>query len=144
MPQIKVISDPDLYPNSLLKAHEGDQGFDTYCAGSVTIEPHTWGLVSLGVRIQSLGSDWYPTLHVRSSLPKRGLMLANGIGIIDQGYTGDIKACLLNFTDKPVFIPYGAKICQLVFMPVFKEQLRPVVDFEPTERNSWGFGSSGV
>jgi len=63
-------------------------------------------------------------LDVRSSIGiKKGLMLANTIGIVDQDYfsnkdnDGNIGICLYNMTDKPVHIEQFERIAQGIFIP---------------------------
>jgi dUTP pyrophosphatase len=84
-------------------------------------------------------------------LPRSGLALRHGIslvnapGLIDSGYRGEIRVILLN-TDpsEPFDIETGHRIAQLVITslpqiePVWAEQL------EASERDSKGFGSSGI
>jgi dUTP pyrophosphatase len=63
-------------------------------------------------------------LYVRSSIGiKKGLVLANGTGIIDYDYysnednDGNIGICLLNISDKEVTIEAGERIAQGIFLP---------------------------
>ncbi len=59
-------------------------------------------------------------LAARSSLHKRGLMFANGVGIFDEDYCGDgdeFTAILYNFTDEPVRVERGERIAQILFLP---------------------------
>ena len=50
-------------------------------------------------------------IFARSSTPlKRGLMIANGVGVIDPDYCGpadEIKIAVMNFTDEEVTITPG-------------------------------------
>jgi len=84
-------------------------------------------------------------VFARSSLPvKYGLMLPNGVGVIDSDYynnprnEGEIFVLLYNFTDYPVTIPKGERIAQAIFSPFFT-----VTEEEtPTESRVGGFGST--
>lgn len=93
--------------------------FDLYCRESVTIPPHTVKLVPANNAI-AVPRDHLLLLSARSSTPwKKGLMLANGIGIVDPFYSGDkdeIKLQLFNFTDQPVVVSKGEALAQGVII----------------------------
>ena len=78
-------------------------------------------------------------LAARSSLAyKKGLLLANGVGIIDSDYKDEVQVMLYNSTSHTVSISKGERIAQLIpttFIPMF-----PSLD----EERSGGFGSTGV
>lgn len=78
-------------------------------------------LVPLGVKAY-MGKDEYLALVVRSSTPsKKGLIMSNGVGIIDSDYAdnvdneGLIFAQLINFLPFDVTINKGDRICQGIF-----------------------------
>jgi dUTP pyrophosphatase len=81
----------------------------------------------------------------RSSLSKRGLTMANGVGIIDQDYSGDndeYKAILRNFTDAPVTVLKGDRIVQILVIACEKVTLREVETLGKPDRG--GIGSTGI
>ena len=78
-------------------------------------------------------------LAIRSSLTlKQGLMLANGIGVIDSDYLDEVKVMLFNPTDEIVTIEKGQRIAQLIPM----QYVTGVFPVEENNRNG-GFGSTG-
>jgi dUTP pyrophosphatase len=93
--------------------------FDFYCREAVTIPPHEVRLVPVNDIIE-VPQDHLLLLSVRSSTPwKKGLMLANGVGIVDPYYRGDkdeIKLQLYNFTDKTVEVLKGEALAQGVIL----------------------------
>ena len=93
--------------------------FDFYCRESVTIPPHEIRLVGVNNAI-AVPRDHFLLLSARSSTSwKKGLMLANGIGVIDPFYSGDkdeIKVQLYNITDKPVEVVKGEVLAQGVIV----------------------------
>lgn len=101
------------------------------------------GYVPLNIALQ-LPPDHFALLAARSSLHKKGLMMANSIGIGDYDYRGDgdeYKAALYNFSDQPVTIERGERIAQLIVLhrePVVWEE---VSKFSAEDRG--GFGSTG-
>jgi dUTP pyrophosphatase len=89
--------------------------FDLFCREDVTIPAHEIRLVPINTVI-AVPRDHFLLLAVRSSTPrKKGLMLANGIGIVDPFYCGDndeITIQLFNYTDKPVSVVKGEALVQ--------------------------------
>lgn len=80
----------------------------------------------------------------RSSGPNKGLILANGVGIIESDYygnkdnDGELMFAYINISDKPVLIHKGDKIGQ----GVFYKYLTTDDDIATGERIG-GFGSTG-
>lgn len=101
-------------------------------------------LVGTGYNLNKIDwSDYYGTsdmfflLTARSSLAyKTGLLLANGVGVIDSDYKDEIKVMLFNPTNEDVIIEAGTRIAQLIAMPFL-----PVFPALDNERNG-GFGST--
>src|SRR5262245_36095407 len=99
----------------------GAAGFDLAAAADITIEPGTIALVPTGLVIQ-VPAGHFLGIFARSSTPlKRGLMVANGVGVIDEDYCGpmdEVKIQVLNFTQQPVVVRRGDRIAQGLFLPV--------------------------
>lgn len=117
---------------------EGAACFDFVCRETVTIEPHQIKAVAQNVAIRV--PDGYALLMFsRSSTPLRtGLMLANGVGVIDPFYDGDNDenlAFLHNITDVPVTVKAGDKIVQGMII-----KTEPVTWNEVASMNSKGHG----
>lgn len=93
--------------------------FDLVCRESVTIPAHTVGLVPINIAVE-VPVGHFLLIAARSSTPlKKGLILANGIGIVDPFYNGDkdeIKVQLLNFTDDDVVVFRGELLTQAVLI----------------------------
>jgi dUTP pyrophosphatase len=84
-------------------------------------------------------------IFARSSTPlKRGLMVANGVGVVDSDYCGpadEIKIEVLNFTSAPVAIARGDRLAQGVILPYVRvEWVERAVPSQPTRG---GFGATG-
>lgn len=94
--------------------------------------------------------SWYIRMAEKSGLAAKGLHIIGGV--IDRGYTGELKVVMSNLgfllngvlSSAPVTIEAGDKICQLVptILPHITNS-EPVEDFAPTDRGADGFGSSG-
>lgn len=122
---------------------DGAAAMDLYARENTTIEPGKVVLVPLNVAIE-LPADHFVLLSARSSLHKKGLVPANGIGIGDADYCGDqdeYKAALLNFSSQPVTIEKGERIVQMLILPREKVEIEEVAKLGHPDRG--GFGSTG-
>ena len=132
-------------PDAILpvRATSGAAGYDFCTYGQTTIPPHTIALIPTGIKCQ-IDDGYYLQLALRSSTPKKkGLMLANSVGIIDQDYynnsqnEGAIMFQVYNFTDNLVIIENGERIGQGIFMKYFKTD-----DDVASGIRTGGFGST--
>jgi dUTP pyrophosphatase len=134
-----------LYYDSKLptKAHAGDLGYDLYAAEQITIYAGQTKLISTGVAIQ-FPEGYGGLIRDRSSVAsKQGLF--NVAGVIDNGYTGEIKVALYNSTEGFITIYCGDKIAQLILIPVVNFQVTEVDEIKSSDgRGSDGFGSTGT
>ena len=112
------------YPNATLpkRSTKGAAGYDFECVVDTICPAHKITLIPTGIKAQ-IDSGYYLQLAVRSSTPKKkGLILANGIGIIDEDYynnpdnEGHIMFQVYNITDDDVIISAGERIGQGVFI----------------------------
>jgi dUTP pyrophosphatase len=75
---------------------------------------------------------------------KHGIRVAQGIGVIDADYHGEIGVILANDGEQPFTIEPGERIAQLMFQPVVQVGLQFVDNFSTTTaRGEGGFGSTG-
>jgi dUTP pyrophosphatase len=77
---------------------------------------------------------------------KSGLLTNHGItstGLIDEGYTGEIKVTLINNSDDDYFVSSDDKISQLVIIPCRYEPVQLVDSLNGGKRGNNGFGSTG-
>lgn len=126
----------------------GAAALDLYARVQTSIPAKGIGYVPLNIALQLPENHW-ALLSSRSSLHKRGLMLANGIGVGDYDYRGpsdEYLAALYNFTDKQVVIEKGERIVQLIVMQREPVTLELVADFDIQDiktKNRGGFGTTG-
>jgi dUTP pyrophosphatase len=119
-------------------------GFDLAAANDMEIPPRSIRLVGTGLVI-AVPDGYFLGIFARSSTPlKRGLMVANGVGVIDADYCGpddEIKIQVLNITDAPVMVARGDRLAQGVVLPCPRVTWDEVTEMvEPTRG---GFGSTG-
>lgn len=121
----------------------GAAAFDLYARVDTVVKPHQVELVPLNIALQ-IPSDHFALMAARSSLHKKGLMMANGIGIGDHDYRGDndeYRAALYNFTDKKVAIKRGERIVQIIILKRDRVEFIEKKQFGAKDRG--GFGSTG-
>ena len=121
----------------------GAVAFDCYVRTNTTVEPQKIAHVPLNICVK-LPKNHYVLLAARSSLSKRGLIFANGIGIGDEDFCGDndeYHAAVFNFTDKPVTVERGDRIAQMIIKPYEKAEFEEVENMESENRG--GFGTTG-
>jgi dUTP pyrophosphatase len=118
-------------------------GFDLAAAADVTVDPGRVALVPTGLVIH-VPIRMFLGIFARSSTPlKKGLMIANGVGVVDPDYCGpddEVKIAVMNFTSDPVTVRAGDRIAQGILLEA------PRVEWAeaPAEGASrGGFGSSG-
>ena len=122
----------------------GAAAFDLYARQDITIPAQSVGYVPLNIALQ-LPVDHWAMVSARSSLHKKGLMLANGIGVGDYDYRGDgdeYLAALFNFKSEPVVVERGERLVQMIIMSREKVEFELVKNFGTADRG--GFGSTGL
>ncbi len=75
---------------------------------------------------------------------KKGLLVANGIGVGDADYCGDndeYQAALLNFSKEDVEVEKGERLVQMMVIPRPKLDIKEVEEMDEVDRG--GFGSTG-
>ena len=123
------------------KAHVTDSGFDLWLVNKIS-ENNGVMMYDTGIAVQP-PHGFYFDLVGRSSISGTGHMLANNIGIIDQGYQGTIKVALVKTSPDVPDLQLPSKIVQLI--PRLWHHMIPVetAQFGATSlRGAGGFGST--
>ncbi len=111
----------------------------------LTIAPGERALVPTGIAIQLPSPTIGAFVFARSGLAaKHGIHLANGVGVIDSDYTGEIKCAMANAGNEAFTIAPGDRIAQLVFLPIYLAELEIVDSLSETVRGAGGFGHTGL
>ncbi|MBI4433217.1 dUTP diphosphatase [Candidatus Uhrbacteria bacterium] len=134
-------------PSIPLPAYQtaGAAGFDLTIRADATIAPGATMLVPANIII-AIPSGHVLLLAARSSLWKRGLVLANGVGIVDEDYRGpndEIGLLLRNVSDAPVTVQRGDRLAQALLMPVARAEWTEREQADIIDQNRGGFGSTG-
>jgi dUTP diphosphatase len=126
------------------RAHEDDAGLDLHAAEAATIGAGERASVGTGIAVQ------IPSGHAGLVLPRSGLAARHGIalvnspGLIDPGYSGEVRVLLLNTDRGGAFeVRPGDRIAQLVVTPLAGAEPIEAVELAASARAQGGFGSSG-
>ena len=135
-----------LHPDAVIPKYQtdGSAAFDLAAAERVVVAPGEVRLVPTGLVIE-VPAGMFLGIFARSSTPlKRGLMVANGVGVVDSDYCGpddEVKIAVVHVTPKPVTIEHGDRIAQGILLPA------PRVTWEEVDRvrssSRGGFGATG-
>jgi dUTP pyrophosphatase len=134
-----------IHPAAQVPAYQTSQaaGFDLASVADVTVEPGRVALVPTGL-VFKVPFRMFLGIFARSSTPlKRGLMIANGVGVIDPDYCGaadEVKIAVMNFTGEPVTVHAGDRIAQGILLHAPQVEW---VEGPADESSRGGFGSSG-
>lgn len=126
---------------------EGAAGVDLVACieKPVTLAPGEGSVVPTGIAIALPDRHWVALVFPRSGLATRkGLVLANSVGVIDADYRGEVLCPMVNRGREPVTIEPGDRIAQMLFLPIGTAKWIEVEELPSTERGSGGFGSTGV
>lgn len=149
-----------LHPNAVVPtyAHGNDACFDLYAT-------EVMGAYTLGANLEhghpvdcgtGLAFDvppgWAMLVFSRSGHGfKSGIRLANCVGVIDSGYTGEVRVKLTkdydwkddSDTTVPPMVRPGDRIAQAMLVQVPRVRFEVVEQLSLTERGAGGFGSTG-
>jgi dUTP pyrophosphatase len=135
-----------LHPEVALPEYQtsGSAAFDLAASEAVTIAPGEVRLVPTGLVIEVPGG-MFLGIFARSSTPlKRGLMVANGVGVVDSDYCGpqdEVKIAVVNVTGSAVTVAAGDRIAQGIVLPAPRLEWDEVSDLRSDSRG--GFGATG-
>jgi dUTP pyrophosphatase len=128
-------------------ATDGSAGVDLRACvdGNVLLGPGEVTLVPTGIAIHVADPGLAAVVLPRSGLGhKNGIVLGNLVGLIDSDYQGQIMVSCWNRGGEPFTIEPGARLAQMVFVPVVQAEFEVVEDFTATRRGAGGFGHTGV
>lgn len=126
------------------RAHATDAGLDLYVpeGQACLVRSGAVYTIDLGVRI-AIPDGYYGQLTLRSSAGKKGLVIPNGVGIIDSGYRGNLKLLVTALAD-PVLVAAEERVCQLIILPQPPVSIETGPVEDDTTRGEGGFGSTGT
>jgi dUTP pyrophosphatase len=145
--QIKIL-DPRLGTEFPLPeyATPGSAGLDLRACveQAIDVAPGETRLVPTGFAMHMQDSDLAAVILPRSGLGhKHGIVLGNLVGLIDSDYQGQVFVSCWNRSQETFRVEPGARIAQLVFVPVVQARWERVDEFETSDRGGGGFGHTG-
>lgn len=119
-------------------------GLDLRSKVGIEVIPNRTTFIPTGLRV-ALKPNTVGLLFPRSGLStKFGLRLANGVGVIDADYRGEIIVPIYHDASGIYSVKAGERIAQLVVVPILSPALfERVATLDETERGEGGFGSTG-
>lgn len=123
------------------RSYNDDAGFDLRTCYPFKVPAGGSFVVDTGIHCE------IPVRHYGKLESKSGLMVNHGIvcpgGVVDHGYTGNIKVMLENHSDRDYWFDTGDRICQMIVAPFYAPPVQIVEELDETERGDNGFGSTG-
>lgn len=164
--KVKRISDKAVLPT---RANPSDSGWDLTIIGVDKIAQDTI-FFKTGLTVQPPDGHYFE-IHIRSSLSSLPVMLANSVGIVDSHYRGELIVAVRVLhsnsggTESRESYPSGIvrmldarptslhevaglllskkpKLAQMILRKCIDTSFEEVVQLDPTERGTGGFGSS--
>ena len=110
----------------------------------LNIKPGERVRIPTGIAMEYGDTNIVAVICARSGLSsKHGIALANGIGVIDPDYRGELLVSVVNLSDQPYAFTDGERIAQLMFLPIIRGEFEFAESLSDTERGAGGFGSTG-
>ncbi len=143
-----TIVDPRIGDTIELPKYEtqGSAGLDLRACldKELSLEPGKTELIPTGICIHIADSGYAGFILPRSGLGhKHGIVLGNLVGLIDSDYQGQLFVSCWNRGSAAYTIEVGARIAQLVIVPVAQVTFNHVESFDESSRGEAGFGSTG-
>lgn len=143
--EIKIMKKRD---NAIMpsRATMGSAGFDL-CASvdeDIILKSGESKLIPTGLAIALPSNDMAAFIYARSGLStKFGVTLANGVGVVDSDYRGEIFVGLINLSKNDYIIKKNERIAQMIIMPICNISVIEADTLDETARGAGGFGSTG-
>lgn len=120
----------------------GDTGYDLVAVEDVKIPASGSNVAAVGLTLADITPGYWIRIEPRSGLGFKHNIQPH-LGVIDNGYRGDLGVKLYNFsTDNHYIVKKGDKIAQLVVYPLIQPNLTFTDEVTETSRGEKGFGSS--
>ena len=147
MPETKLLIYSEL---EFYKTHsyfnEGDAGIDLIFPNEIIIKAGETKLIDLQIKTQMIDIKTHNYISYllipRSSIYKTPLRMSNSLGLIDSGYTGNIKVAVDNIKNEDYIIKANQRLFQIINPSCKSLSLEIVDSLRITQRGTKGFGST--
>lgn len=140
--RIKRMSESATVPR---RTTEGSAGYDLYAdiTDTIAIAPMDTAMLSCGFAFE-IPEGLVGLVFPRSGIStKEGLVLANGVAVIDSDFRGEVKMPIRNLSTETRYIHPQQRVAQMVIMPYYCSELVLVTELTDTDRGTGGFGHTG-
>tara|TARA_R110002050_G_scaffold300427_3_gene469742 strand:- start:2306 stop:2761 length:456 start_codon:yes stop_codon:yes gene_type:complete len=125
----------------------GDSGYDLVAVEDTLIKPYSVGrsgsgIVPVGLTLAYIEEGFWFRIEPRSGLGFKHHIQPH-LGVIDNGYRGDLGVKLYNFGHEQYNVKKGDRIAQFVVYPLIHPQCEWAEEIVESDRGDKGFGSSG-
>ena len=121
----------------------GDSGFDLVSVADVNIPAKSSDVVPVGLTLADITPGYWVRIEPRSGLGFKHNIQPH-LGVIDNGYRGDLGVKVYNFGDKDYSVKQGDKIAQLVVYELIQPEFEFTDQVTESARGEKGFGSSDL
>ena len=122
----------------------GSAGMDVRSTEDLILKAGERKLVKTGISVK-IPSGYHIDVRARSGLAlKHGITVLNGVGTVDEDFTGEIGVILINHSNIDFEIKKGDRIAQIVLLKTQRIEWQYVNELPTTDRGSGGFNSTGV
>ena len=120
----------------------GDTGFHLVAVEDSSIFPKSSGVVQVGLTLADITPGYWIKIEPRSGLGFKSSIQPH-LGVIDNGYRGDLGVKLYNFHPRETLhVKAGDKIAQLVVYKLLQPTFEFTDEVSESSRGDKGFGSS--
>ena len=122
----------------------GDSGYDLVAVEDAHIgtSPLNSAVVPVGLTLAYVEPGFWFRIEPRSGLGFK-YSIQPHLGVIDNGYRGDLGVKLYNLGREPYEVKKGDRIAQLVVYPLIQPECSWVDEVVESDRGDSGFGSTG-
>jgi len=130
-------------PNAKLpqRNFKDDAGLDLFSLDFYSLLPGENATIKTGIKI-ALPAGYVGLIWDKSGIAKAGVHTM--AGVVDAGYRGEIMVNVINLSGDIYNIAPGQKIAQMLIQAVALPEVVEAKITDETERNTSGFGSSGL
>ena len=121
----------------------GDTGFDLVAVEDTVVNHRGSAVVPVGLTLADMTPGYWLRIEPRSGLGFKHSIQPH-LGVIDNGYRGDLAVKLYNFSEDCYTVKKGDKIAQLAVYPLLQPVFEFTEDVTETNRGDRGFGSSDL
>ena len=145
IPSIKVFTDDDsaVIP---YKSRYSDAGYDLTIIKEFKRLNSNTVIYDTGIKLE-IPNGYYVEIVPRSSISRSGYILANNVGIIDQGYRGNLYIALTKMNNDCPDLTLPWKCCQMIVKKQIYSKLvlydSSQDNIEESNRGTGAFGSTG-